>query len=73
MITAHIPSPPVFLTRAAALTGLGLPVLQNRTTDRVAYTQAGNDGSSVLAGPDRTARDEITAIRHELEQLIHVH
>ena len=57
----------------AALTGLGLPVLQNRTTDRVAYTQAGNDGSSVLAGPDRTARDEITAIRHELEQLIHVH
>ena len=55
----------------AALTELGLPVLQSRTTDRVAYTQAGNDGSSVLAGPDRTARDEILAIRHELEQLTH--
>ena len=55
----------------AALTELGLPVLHSRTTDRVAYTQAGNDGSSVLAGSDRTARDEIRAIRHELEQLTH--
>ncbi len=54
----------------AALAELGLPVLQSRTTDRVAYTQAGNDGTSVLAGPDRTARDEILAIRDELEQLI---
>ncbi len=57
----------------AALAELGLPVLQNRTTDRVAYTQAGNDGTSVLSGSDRTARDEITAIRHELEQLSHDH
>ena len=57
----------------AALTELGLPVLQNRTTDRVAYTQAGNDGTSVLTGSDGTARDEITAIRHELEQLSHDH
>ena len=57
----------------AALTELGLPVLNSRTTDRVAYTQAGNDGSSVLTGPDRTARDEILAIRRELEQLTHDH
>ena len=56
----------------AALTQLGLPVLQSRTTDRVAYTQAGNDGTSVLAGLDQTARDEILAIRHELEQLANV-
>ena len=55
----------------AALAELGLPVLNSRTTDRVAYTQAGNDGSSVLTGPDRTARDEILAIRDELEQLTH--
>ena len=43
----------------AALAALGLPVLQSRTTDRVAYTQAGNDGSSVLgrARPDRPRRD----------------
>ena len=57
----------------AALADLGLPVFDNRTTDRVAYTQAGNDGTSVLAGTDRTARDEILAIHQELEQLIHDH
>ena len=56
-----------------ALAELGLPVLEARTTDRVAYTQAGNDGSSVLTGPDRTARAEILAIRSELEQLSHEH
>ena len=53
----------------AALAELGLPVLNSRTSDRVAYTQAGNDGSSVLTGPDKTARDEILAIRAELEDL----
>ena len=53
----------------AALAALGLPVLQSRTTDRVAYTQAGNDGSSVLTGHDRTARDEILSIRNELEAM----
>ena len=57
----------------AALAELGLSVLQGRTTDRVAYTQAGNDGTSVLEGPDRTARYEIIAIRSELEQLTHDH
>ena len=57
----------------AALAELGLPVLNSRTTDRVAYTHAGNEGSSVLAGPDKTARDEILAIHRELEQLTHEH
>ena len=57
----------------AALAELGLPVLQSRTTDRVAYTQAGNDGTSVIEGPDRTARDEVMAIRDELEQLNNDH
>ena len=57
----------------AALTTLGLPVLNSRTTDRVAYPQAGNEGTSVLEGPDRTARDEIIAIQAELEQLTHDH
>ena len=53
----------------AALAELGLPVLDGRTTDRVAYTHAGNEGTSVLAGPDMTARNEILAIRRELEQI----
>ena len=57
----------------AALTELGLPVLHSGISDRVAYTEAGNDGTSVIAGPDRTARDEILAIRTELEQLTHEH
>ena len=57
----------------AALAALGLPVLNSRTSDRVAYTHAGNEGTSVIAGPDRTARDEILAIRHELEQLTNDH
>ena len=57
----------------AALAALGLPVLNSRTSDRVAYTHAGNEGTSVIEGPDRTARDEILAIRRELEQLTHEH
>ena len=54
----------------AALAALGLPVLTSRTTDRVAYPQAGNEGTSVVEGPDRTARDEILAIRSELEHFV---
>ena len=54
----------------AALAELGLPVLNSRTSDRVAYTHAGNEGTSVIAGPDRTARDEILAIRSELEHFV---
>ena len=54
----------------AALDEYGLPVLQARTTDRVAYPQAVIEGKSVLEGRDRTARNEILALRDEVERLI---
>ena len=53
----------------AALDDYGLPVLQARTTDRVAYPQAVIEGKSVLEGRDRTARKEIFALRDEIERL----
>ena len=55
----------------AALVELGIPVLQARTTQRVAYPNAINDGNSVVDGHDQTARNEILAIRGELEGLTH--
>ena len=55
----------------AALTALGIPVLRARTTQRVAYPNAINDGNSVVDGNDQTARNEILAIRGELESLTH--
>ena len=55
----------------AALADLGIPVLQARTTQRVAYPNAINDGNSVVDGHDQTARNEILAIRGELEDLTH--
>ena len=55
----------------AALTELGIPVLRARTTQRVAYPNAINDGNSVADGNDQTARNEILAIRGELESLTH--
>ena len=53
----------------AALDEYGLPVLQARTTDRVAYPQAVIEGKSVLEGRDRTARNEIVSLRDEIERL----
>ena len=53
----------------AALDEYGLPVLQARTTDRVAYPQAVIEGKSVLEGRDRTARNEIVALRDEIGRL----
>ena len=53
----------------AALDEYGLPVLQAPTTDRVAYPQAVIEGKSVLEGRDRTARNEIVALRDEIERL----
>ena len=53
----------------AALDEYGLPVLHARTTDRVAYPQAVIEGKSVLEGRDRTARNEIFALRDEIERL----
>ena len=54
-----------------ALNGMGIPVLQARTTQRVAYPNAINDGNSVVVGRDQTARNEILAIKGELEALTH--
>ena len=56
-----------------ALNEMGIPVLQARTTRRVAYPNAINDGNSVVAGRDQTARNEILAIKGELEALTHEH
>ena len=55
----------------AALAELGIPVRQARATQRVAYPNAINDGNSVVDGSDQTARNEILAIRGELESLTH--
>ena len=57
----------------AALDALGLPVLQARTTQRVAYPNAINEGNSVIDGRDRTARAEILGIKGELEGLTYVY
>ena len=54
-----------------ALTELGIPVLQARTTQRVAYPNAINEGNSVVDGRAQTARNEILAISGERESLIH--
>ena len=54
-----------------ALNEMGIPVLQARTTQRVAYPNAINDGNSVVVGRDQTARNEILAIKGELEGLVH--
>jgi chromosome partitioning protein len=55
----------------AALSEMGIPVLQARTTQRVSYPNAINDGNSVVDGADQTARNEILAIRGELESMTH--
>ncbi len=55
----------------AALAEYGLPALKARTTERVSYPQAVIEGTSVLEGRDQTARNEILAIRGELERLFH--
>ena len=52
-----------------ALNEMGIPVLQARTTQRVAYPNAINDGNSVVAGRGQTVRNEILAIRGKLESL----
>lgn len=56
----------------AALANMGIPVFQARTTYRAEYPKASNRGDSVLEGRDKTARDEILALRGELEELTHV-
>ena len=53
-----------------ALAEYGIPTLEARTTERVSYPQAAIEGKSVLEGRDQTARNEILAIRGEVERLI---
>ena len=54
----------------AALAEYGLPALQARTTERESYPQAAIEGKSVLEGRDQTARNEMLAIRGEIERLL---
>ncbi len=54
-----------------ALADYDLPTLKARTTERVSYPQAAIEGLSVLETRDQTARNEILAIRGELERLLH--
>ena len=54
-----------------ALADYDLPTLEARTTERVSYPQAAIEGLSVLETRDQTARNEILAIRGEVERLLH--
>ena len=53
-----------------ALREYDLPVLDARTTERVSYPQAAIEGRSVLEGRDQTARNEVLAIRGEVERMV---
>jgi len=50
----------------AALESFGLPVLEARTAQRVAYAEAIGQGKSVLDLSDKKARDEITSLAKEI-------
>ena len=52
-----------------ALTEYGIPVLRARTTERVAYPMTAIEGKSVLDSRDKTAQQEILAIRDEIERI----
>ena len=53
-----------------ALADYDLPSLEARTTERVSYPQAAIEGLSVLETRDQTARNEILAIRGEIERIM---
>ena len=53
-----------------ALADYDLPTLKARTTERVSYPQAAIEGLSVLETRDQTARNEILAIRGEIERIM---
>ena len=57
----------------AALAEYGLPVIEARTTERVAYPMTAIEGKSVLDSRDRSARGEILAMRDEIERLSDEH
>ena len=56
-----------------ALAEYDLPSFHARTTERVSYPQASIEGLSVLEGRDQTARNEILAIRGEVERCFNDH
>ena len=51
----------------AALAEYGISALSARTTERVAYPMSAIEGKSVLDSRDRTAQQEILAMRDEIE------
>ena len=53
----------------SALTDLGLPILQGRTTERESYAVAAGEGSSVLDGRGRVAIAEVNAICDEIKEI----
>ena len=53
----------------AALAEYGISALSARTTERVAYPMSAIEGKSVLDSRDRTAQQEILAMRDEIERL----
>ena len=46
-----------------------MPILQGRTTEREAYAVAAGEGGSVLDGRDRVAKDEISNICNEVQEM----
>ena len=56
-----------------ALAEYDLPSLYARTTERVSYPQATIEGLSVMESRDQTARNEILAIRGEVERYLNDH
>ena len=57
----------------AALAEYGIPALNARTTERVAYPMTAIEGKSVLDSRDKTAQQEILAMRHEIERIANDH
>ena len=70
MISMECPRTRLSRSIGPALAELGMPILQGRTTEREAAV-AGGEGGSVLEGRDRQARNEIIAIRDEVEEMCH--
>ena len=55
---------------AESLAAYGLPVLQSRTTDRVAYPMSAIRGETVIKGADKTASTEMLSLATEVEEML---
>ena len=69
VITMARPRTLLLVQVGTALAEYGIPALSARTTERVAYPTTAIEGKSVLDGRDRTAKQEILAMRDEIEGL----